>query len=117
MLRICTLAELGALVGHPGRASMMVALMDGRALTATELGRSANLIPQTASGHLSRLLLANVITVERHGRNRYYRLASPKIAKMIETLIEVAAEQDRRLGARDGYRVTARSAMNGAGAI
>jgi len=81
------------------------------------LGRSANLIPQTASGHLSRLLLANVITVERHGRNRYYRLASPKIAKMIETLIEVATEQDRRLGVRDRYRVTARSAMNGAGAL
>jgi DNA-binding transcriptional ArsR family regulator len=100
MLNICTLAELGALVGDPGRASMMVALRDGRALTATELGRCANLLPQTASGHLSRLLQSKLIKVERQGRHRYYRLASPEIATMIEMLIEVAAEQDRRLGRR-----------------
>lgn len=73
---------------------MMVALMDGRALTATELARHANVAPQTASGHLSRLLTANLLVVERQGRHRYYRLASAEIARMIETIMHIAAAQD-----------------------
>lgn len=49
-------AEVAALAGEPGRASMMHALMDGRALTATELAGVAGITPQTASGHLSRMI-------------------------------------------------------------
>ena len=45
-------AEIAALAGDPARASMLHALMDGRALTATELARAAGITPQTASGHL-----------------------------------------------------------------
>jgi DNA-binding transcriptional ArsR family regulator len=100
LLRITALAEIGALVGDPGRASMMLALMDGRALTATELARFANLAPQTASGHLSRLLTAHLLLVERQGRHRYYRLASQEIARMLETIMHVAAEQDIAKGTR-----------------
>jgi DNA-binding CsgD family transcriptional regulator len=33
---------------------MLQALMDGRALTASELARVAGITPQTASGHLMR---------------------------------------------------------------
>lgn len=94
MLRTAALAEIGALVGDPGRASMMVALMDGRALTATELAQFANIAPQTASGHLSKLLLAHLLVVERQGRHRYYRIASAEVARMLETIMHVAAEQD-----------------------
>ena len=53
-----------ALAGDPARAGMLHALMDGRALTATELARVAGITPQTASGHLARL------TVGRPDRGR-----------------------------------------------
>ena len=41
-------AEVAALAGDPGRAGMLHALMDGRALTASELARVAGIAPQTA---------------------------------------------------------------------
>ena len=37
MFTTAALAETAALVGNPGRAAMLMALMDGRALTAAEL--------------------------------------------------------------------------------
>ena len=48
-------AEVASLAGDPARAGMLHALMDGRALTATELARVAGITPQTASGHLTQL--------------------------------------------------------------
>jgi DNA-binding transcriptional ArsR family regulator len=83
-------AEIGSLVGDPGRANMLVALMDGRALTATELAATAGITPQTASSHLGQLVGANLLTVERQGRHRYHRLADPAIARMIEGMMAVA---------------------------
>jgi len=76
MLRPNALAEIGALIGDPGRASMLDALMDGRSLTARELAGQAGIAPQTASGHLARLLDAGLILMEPRGRHRYHRLAS-----------------------------------------
>jgi DNA-binding transcriptional ArsR family regulator len=85
-------AELAALSGDPGRASMLHALMDGRALTATELARTAGITAQTASGHLHRMTAIGLLTVEKQGRHRYHRLATPSIARMIESIMQVAAE-------------------------
>jgi DNA-binding transcriptional ArsR family regulator len=85
-------AEVAALAGDPGRASMLYALMDGRALTATELTRVAGISPQTASGHLSRMIGVGLLNVEKQGRHRYYRLAAPSIAQMLESIMQVAAE-------------------------
>ena len=48
-------ATVAALSGDPARAAMLQALMDGRALTASELARVAGITPQTASGHLNRV--------------------------------------------------------------
>ena len=48
------LAEIGALIGDPGRANMLDVLMDGRALTARELAGAAGVASQTASGHLAK---------------------------------------------------------------
>ncbi len=53
-----TFAEVAALAGDPARAGMLHALMDGRALTASELARVAGITPQTASTHLARLCVA-----------------------------------------------------------
>jgi DNA-binding transcriptional ArsR family regulator len=64
------LAEIGALIGDPARANILAALLDGRALTATELAYFARVTPQTASGHLGKLAQANLLAVERQGRHR-----------------------------------------------
>ena len=85
-------AEIAALAGDPARVGMLHALMDGRALTATELARVAGVAPQTASGHLSRMTALGVVSVEKQGRHRYHRLAAPSIARMLESIMHVAAE-------------------------
>lgn len=85
-------AEISALAGDPARASMLHALMDGRALTAGELSRVAGVTPQTTSGHLARLATAGLVSVEQQGRHRYHRLATPSIARMLESIMRVAAD-------------------------
>lgn len=85
-------AEIAALSGDPARASMLHALMDGRALTATELAMVANIAPQTASGHLTRMTAVGLLSVEKQGRHRYHRLATASIARMLESIMQVAAE-------------------------
>jgi DNA-binding transcriptional ArsR family regulator len=85
-------AEIAALAGDPARAGMMHALMDGRALTASELARVAGITPQTASGHLTRMTAAGLLRVEKQGRHRYHRLASPGVARMMESIMQVASE-------------------------
>ena len=88
-------AEIAELAGDPARAGMLHALMDGRALTASELARVAGVTPQTTSGHLARLAAAGLVSVERQGRHRYHRLASPAVAQMIESIMQVAATAER----------------------
>src|SRR6516162_9513334 len=91
MVTTTSLAELAALVGDPARANMLMALMDGRALTATELAHTAGVTPQTASGHLARLSTVGLVGVEKQGRHRYHRLASRDIARMLEGMMNIAA--------------------------
>ena len=87
------LAEVGSLIGDPARANMLAALADGRACTATELAHVAGVAPQTASGHLARLVHANLLRVARQGRHRYYRLAAPLVGELLESMMTVAAMQ------------------------
>ena len=84
-------AEVASLAGDPARAGMLHALMDGRALTASELARVAGVSPQTASGHLARLTAAGLVQVAQQGRHRYHRLATPAVAQMIESIMQVAS--------------------------
>src|SRR4051794_11081434 len=92
MPTIAAFAETAALAGDPARANMLMALMDGRALTASELARAAGVTPQTASGHLSRLCTAGLLSIQRQGRHHYHRLASPAVAHMLETIMDVAQD-------------------------
>ena len=87
-------AEVAALSGDPARASMLHALMDGRALTATELARAAGITPQSASSHLTRMTAVGLLAVEKQGRHRYHRLATPSVARMMESIMQVAADLD-----------------------
>lgn len=84
-------AEVASLAGDPARAAMLHALMDGRALTASELACVAGVTPQTASGHLARMADAGLMQVEKQGRHRYHRLATPAVAQMIESIMQVAS--------------------------
>jgi DNA-binding transcriptional ArsR family regulator len=95
MASVCDIAEIGALVGDPARAGMLACLLDGRALTATELARAAGVASQTASGHLARLTATGLLKVDRQGRHRYHRLASPAVAQMLEGIMQVAASAPR----------------------
>jgi len=84
------MAEIAALVGDPGRANMLAAMLDGRAHTATELARLAGIAAPTASGHLGKLQHGGLITVVSQGRHRYFRLASVEVARMLEGIMVVA---------------------------
>src|SRR5262245_38467186 len=84
------IAEVAALVGDPARANILCALLDGRALTATELAFAAGVSPQTTSAHLARLTAARLLQLARQGRHRYYRLAGPEIGIMLESIMNVA---------------------------
>ena len=84
-------AQVASLAGDPARAGMLHALMDGRALTASELAYVAHITPQTASGHLARMTAVGLLRVEKQGRHRYHRLASPAVAQMIESIMQVAS--------------------------
>ena len=82
---------VASLVGDPARANMLTALMIGRALTATELAHQAGITPQTASAHLGKLETGGLIEQEKQGRHRYYRLADPDVAGVLEGLAGLAA--------------------------
>jgi len=82
---------VASLVGDPARANMLTALMNGRALTASELSQEAGITPQTASSHLAKLEVGGLIEQEKQGRHRYYRLADPDVADVLESLQGLAA--------------------------
>lgn len=88
-----TIARIASLMGDVARATILSALMSGRALTAGELARLAGVTPQTSSGHLAKLLEAGLVEAERQGRFSYYRLASSDVADALEALSIVAASQ------------------------
>ena len=95
------IAAIAAMVGDPARANMLTALLNGAALTATELALEAGVTKQTASSHLSKLVDAGLVAVEAQGRHRYYRLADADVARLLETLMGVAARA-KALRARPG---------------
>jgi DNA-binding transcriptional ArsR family regulator len=94
-----SLAEVAALVGNPARANVLMALLDGRALTATELAYAAGVSPQTASG-LAKMTEGRLLSLTKQRRHSYYRLASPLIGRMLESIMAVAADGPSRYQAR-----------------
>lgn len=97
MSEVLDMAAIAALIGDPARANILCALLDGRALTASELAYAAHVTPQTASGHLAKLTAAHLLVPESQGRHRYFRLANRQVASMIESITAVAALSPPRL--------------------
>jgi DNA-binding transcriptional ArsR family regulator len=75
-----------SLIGEPTRAAMLTALLDGRALTATELAARAGVTPPTASAHLAKLVAGGLLALEAQGRHRFFRIASSDVAGVLEAL-------------------------------
>ncbi len=84
-------AGFGDLVGDASRATMLLALMDGRARPATELARLAGIERQTASFHLGRLVAGGLLRVDRQGRHRTFRLAGEEVAEALEAVSLLSA--------------------------
>ena len=84
-------SAIAGLVGDPARSYMIMALMSGLSLSATELAREAGVTPSTATGHLKKLHATGLVTSTKRGRHRYFRVAHPDVADAIEALIAVAA--------------------------
>ncbi|MFK7855779.1 MAG: ArsR/SmtB family transcription factor [Granulosicoccus sp.] len=100
------IARIGALIGDNARASMLSALMHGRALTARELALEAGVTPQTASSHLAKLESGNLLAMRRQGRHKYFVLASPEVAMLLESLMGLTAGNEP-LRTRTGPKVEA----------
>jgi DNA-binding transcriptional ArsR family regulator len=91
------ISRIAALIGDPARCNMLTALMDGRALTASELANQAGITRQTASSHLAQLLDGGLLAREIQGRHHYFRLDGADIGQALEALMGVA---QKRIGTR-----------------
>src|SRR5919197_4886439 len=84
------ITKVASLMADPARAKILLALGDNRALAASVLADEAGVAASTASSHLKKLVDGGFLTVERHGRHRYFRLAGPHVAQLLEALARVA---------------------------
>jgi DNA-binding transcriptional ArsR family regulator len=85
------ISKTAAMMGDPARANMLMALMSGMSLTSTELAREAGVTPSTASGHLTQLESSGLVTSQKQGRHRYFKLADADVAHAVEALVTIAA--------------------------
>lgn len=85
-----SMSRVASAIADPSRVSILCALMDGRAWTATELSAIAGIAASTASGHLARLLGNGLVICLTQGRHRYYSLAGQHIAGLLENLMGVS---------------------------
>lgn len=109
------IALLGSLIGDPARANMLVALLSGKALTASELAREAGITLQTASSHLKKLEAANLLALRKQGRHRYFALADEDVGALLESMMGLAAKRGMlrtRTGPKDAELRHARICYN-----
>jgi DNA-binding transcriptional ArsR family regulator len=95
---------IAALIGEPVRALMLWNLLDGRALTATELAIRTDTSMQNTSMHLGKLVKAELLAVEKQGRHRYYRFAKPEVAYALEAIASLLPKEGNgQLGRSANY--------------
>jgi DNA-binding transcriptional ArsR family regulator len=88
------ISSLAFLISEPARGRILVALLDGRSLPATELAERAGVTCQTASSHLARLTEGQLLQMIRQGRHRYYRIANARVAELLESMARFAHKKD-----------------------
>jgi DNA-binding transcriptional ArsR family regulator len=84
------IASIASLIGEPARATILLSLLGGVSLPASELAFRCQLTQQTISSHLAKLVAGGLLRVEHSGRHRYFRLAGPEVGRAIETLQAIA---------------------------
>ncbi|PZS36753.1 MAG: transcriptional regulator [Pseudonocardiales bacterium] len=90
-----SIAQFAGLLADRSRVTMCLALLDGRAWTAGELGHQAGVARSTATGHLNLLVAAGLLAEERQGRHRYVRLANAEMAQLVEDLAAAVGQAER----------------------
>ncbi len=109
------ISRVAALVGEPAHANILTALMDGKALTATELAAEAGVTVQTASSHPSKPMEGELLRLRKQGRHRHYALGGEDVARLLESLMGLAAGQGllrTRTGPKDAALREARVCYN-----
>lgn len=109
------IALLGSLIGEPARANMLVGLMSGKALTASELAAEAGVTSQTASFHLGKLEAAGLLRQRKQGRHRYFSLAGDDVGGILEAMMGLAKRRGHtrtRTGPKDPALRSARVCYN-----
>ena len=89
--------DIAGLVGEPARARMLWNLLDGRSYTASELAMAAEISGTSASNHLTKLLGADLLKVEKQGRHRYFSFSRPEIAYAIESLASLSSHSSKKM--------------------
>ncbi|MBP2217042.1 helix-turn-helix transcriptional regulator [Arthrobacter sp. CAN_C5] len=84
------ISQPAKLMSEPTRASMLMALIGGKSLPASELARIAGVSAPTASSHLNALVTGGFLEVRNLGRHRYFELANDDVAHAIEALQAIA---------------------------
>jgi len=84
------LATWAKMLADATRATVCLALLDGRAWTATELAKLAGVSRPTISEHLNLLVDGGLLSEVRQGRHRYVKLAGPETAELLEGLAALA---------------------------
>ena len=64
---------------------------------ASELAFFANVSPQSASMHLSKLVEAQLLEVTKEGRHRYYTIAKPEVADFVESMAALLPSNEKPL--------------------
>ena len=88
--------DVAALIGEPARAKMLWNLLDGRAYTAGELAVVADVSGTSASNHLTKLLDADLLKVQKQGRHRYFSFSKPEIAYVVESLASLSDHSSKK---------------------
>jgi DNA-binding transcriptional ArsR family regulator len=91
------ISKLAAVIGDPARAAMLSALMSGKALTSSELAVEGGIGAATASSHLAKLQEAGLVRMRPQGRHRYWSLTDAEVARVLETLMGLAARTQGRV--------------------
>jgi DNA-binding transcriptional ArsR family regulator len=88
---------IASLVADDARAAMLLALLrEGSALSTSQLAARARVGLPAASAHLARLTGGGLVTCQRQGRSRMYRLAGPEVARVLEALGAIAPIREVR---------------------
>lgn len=91
MASIVSISEIAFLIGDPARTNMLFCLQSSEMASAADLTRAAGVAPSTASEHLAKLTEAGLITATQMGRHRYFALASPQVAQLLDGMDALAS--------------------------